>query len=180
MTNLIPPHAKKQLVYAYWIRVVSAWALLWAVSLLVGLLLLWPTYLLISGTNQAYYATALTAGERTTIYDDMTSELAKANDQAKLVIINAQASRISTLLDDIWSQVGPGIAVSGIGINRTNVGVEPITISGEATNRQTLSTFRDQLAALPYVDGVDLPIENLAQNQDINFILTVTINQQAL
>lgn len=179
MTNLIPPHAKKQIAVTYWMRLLSVWGLLWTCALLVGLLLLWPTYLLISSTNQAYSATVATASERTAAYDEMVAELEKANERAKDIIKNKQTAKLSLFVTDMWKQAGEGTAIKTIFIKREE-GIAPISISGNATNRQALANFRDRVASLPYVASVELPIENLATNQDISFSLLVTINQSAL
>ena len=79
MTNLIPPAAKKQLVRLYWMRLVSAWALVWSAALMVGALLLWPTHILITGTIAAYTDTADSVQERTEAYDAMIADLERSN-----------------------------------------------------------------------------------------------------
>ena len=180
MTNLIPPQAKKQLTRIYWFRQLTTWMIVWSIAFCVGLVLLWPTYLLLSGTNAAYTATSASAGERTATYDEMVTKLNQSNAQARLVIINQQAPNLSTIISDVWDQVGSGVSISGINIVRQDKAILPFMVTGEASNRQTLAAFRDRIVALPNVESVNLPIENLAQNQDISFTLTVTYNQQSL
>lgn len=180
MTNLIPPEAKKELVRLYWIRVVSAWAILWSVALCVGVLLMYPTYLLISGTSAAYSDTAADVTERTESFNTMLAELDKSNQEAQRIIQSAEDVTLSALLTDIWSVNGSGIDIAGIQLSRGAQGLTPITLRGEAVNRQSLAAFRDRIEALSYVEQVDLPIENLAQNQDIDFTIRITINQDSL
>ena len=180
MTNLIPPESKKQLVRLYWIRLVSAWAILWSVALGVGVVLMYPTFLLITGTSAAYKSTVAGATERTEAYEEMVSELDKSSEEAQRIVRSAESKKLSGLLSDVWSVNGQGIDISGVQLNRDIKGVTPITLTGEAKNRQSLATFRDRIEALPYVEAVELPIGNLAQNQDIQFIVTVTINQAKL
>ena len=180
MTNLIPPQAKKQVTHIYWLRQLCAWMIVWSVAFCIGLLLLWPTYLLLSGTNAAYIATAASATERTATFDEMVTELNQSNDQARRVIVNQQAPNLSGIISDVWDEVRVGVSISGISIARQDNLITPFTVTGEASDRQTLAAFRDRIVALPFVESVNLPIENLAQNQDISFTLTVTFNPQGL
>ncbi len=180
MTNLIPPQAKTQLVRLYWIRLVSAWAIVWSVAFGIGLLLMYPTHLLITGTSEAYTETAASASERTEVYDEMVKELGTANLQARQIVSGAKQTKLSSILSDVWSVNGQGVEVSTVQLTRVEGELGPISLIGEAANRQALASFRNRLEALPYVASVDLPIENLALNQDIPFTITVEVNQNEL
>jgi hypothetical protein len=180
MTNLIPPESKKQLIRLYLIRVVSAWAILWAAALFIGALLMYPTYLLISGISAAYEQTAAGVIERTEAYDKMVVELDKSNQEAKAIVRATDQVKLSALLLDIWSVNGQGIEISGVQLSRGAQGLAPIGLTGEAADRQALASFRDRIESLPYVEQVNLPIENLAKNQDIGFTITVTVNLETL
>lgn len=180
MTNLIPPESKKQLVRLYFVRLVSAWSLLWSVALLVGALLLYPTYLLITGTSDAYAQTAQSVNARTAEYDLMVGELNRSNEEAKSIIKATDAPQFSSLLADIWNANGQGVSINSVDLSAENRVVAPYVLQGVATDRQSLALFRNRLEALPYVTEINLPIENLAGNQDIDFVISVTVNTKAL
>jgi len=180
MTNLIPPEAKTELVRLYWIRMVSVWGLLWSASLLVGSLLLYPTYLLITGTNAAYVETAAQVSERTEAHGLLVANLNRSNQEAVAIVRAANEVSLSDLLQDIWSVNEEGIDITSVELMRGVGEIAPIRLMGEATNRQSLALFRNRLEALPYVTEVNLPIENLAGNQDITFNISVTINSDNL
>jgi len=180
MTNLIPPESKKQLVRLYIVRLMSAWMFLWSVSLFVGASLLYPTYLLITGTSAAYIETAAAVTERTEVYDVIVADLNQSSLEAKLIIRSNQKSSLSNLLEDIWSVNGLGVEIASISLLRSETGIEPIRLTGEASNRQALALFRDRIEALAYVSEVNLPIGNLAENQDIDFTITVSVNSDKL
>jgi len=180
MTNLIPPQAKKQLVRLYRIRLVSAWAIFWSLTLLVSASLLLPTYLLITGISNAYSESVASAAERTEVYDEMIAVLNQTNQEAKNIIKKSQEPQLSNLLQDIWSVDGQGVGINSVQIQRHEGKINPIRISGEAEDRQALASVRDRIEALPYVTDVDLPIENLAQNQDIIFSITISVNTTEL
>lgn len=181
MTNLLPPQAKKQIVVEYWVRVVCVWIMLWSGCLLVGSLLLWPTYVLLSGNNQAYADSVNEATERNIEYTDLSRILSGASKQAESVIQLSQKKRLSEILSDIWGTVdSSAVEVATVNINRVDGQVQAVFIAGQAQDRLSLAAFRDNLEALAYVTQVDLPIENLAQNQDIPFSLTVNVDNDNL
>jgi len=180
MTNLLPPTAKKQIVYQYWVRVLSAWVMLWSVCLLVSAVVLWPTYVLIVGSSAAYADSVADATERTAQYEAISQELSQATKQAQTVIVNSRQTKLSAVFADITTASGQGAAVSSVSINRVAEGVGPVRVQGVAVDRQSLAQFKDRLETLPYVASVDLPIENLAENQDIDFNIVVLIDIDAL
>jgi len=180
MTNLLPPTAKKHIVFEYWVRVVSTWVIFWSLCLLISAVLLWPTYVLIVGSSAAFADSVKDASARTAEYDGMSESLTQATKQAQTVIIHNRQTKLSQLFTDMTNTAGQGIRISDVRITRGTKQMEPMQVQGVATDRQSLAQFRDRLELLPYVASVDLPIENLAQNQDIEFNLSVTINSQAL
>lgn len=180
MTNLIPPESKKQLVRLYLVRLISVWSLLWSVSLLLAALLLYPSYLLITGISAAYVETAASVSERTEVYDAIVEDLNRSSQEAKVIVQTNQESSLSDLLQDMWSVNGQEVEITSVQLSRNADGVTPIGLTGEAVNRQALALFRDRLDALPYVTEVNLPIGNLAENQDINFTILVSVNSDNL
>lgn len=180
MTNLIPPTAKKQIVVEYWVRVCSVWVILWSVCLMISAVLLWPTYVLIVGSSTAYADSVADASERTAEYESISQSLSRASKQAQTIVVSERQPNLSLIFADITAVSGQGVGVSGVTLNRNDQGVAPVQVQGEASSRQSLAAFKDRLESILYVAGVDLPIENLAQNQDIEFNLTININNEAL
>lgn len=181
MTNLLPPAAKKQIVFEYWTRVVCAWIILWSICLLIGLVVLFPTYMLLVWNNDVQEASAVAATERSTEYETLTTIVQSATTQAEDIVRISRRTSLTAIMDDIWGAVQPNqIAVTSISVFQEEAELQPITVRGEANDRQALAAFRDQLEQLPFVTSVDLPIENLASNQDITFTLTVLVAPNTL
>ena len=180
MTNLLPPTAKKQIVFQYWIRVFSVWVILWSVCLMISAALLWPTYILIVGSSAAYAGSVDDASERTAEYESISLSLSQATKQAETIISKERQTKLSAIFTDIEDASGQGVVLSGVTVNRNTSEIDPVKVQGVATNRQSLAEFKNRLETIPYVAGVDLPIENLAENQDIIFTISVTINNDAL
>lgn len=180
MTNLLPPVAKKQIVFEYWVRVFSAWVILWSVCLVISAVLLWPTYVLIVGSSAAYADSVVDATERTVEYESISRSLTQATKQAQTAIIADRQTKLSTIFADVASNAQQGVTLTGVSLGRTADSVDPVRVQGVATNRQTLAEFKNRLEVISYVQSVDLPIENLAENQDIVFNILVNVNNDAL
>ena len=180
MTNLLPPAAKKQIVFEYWIRVFSVWIILWSVCLLISAIVLWPTYILIVGSSEAYADSVLDASERTAQYESISQTLSQATKQAQTIVIQDRQTKLSAIFSDVENAAGPEVDLSGVTVNRNKSDIDPVRVQGIASNRQSLAAFKNRLETIPYVVSVDLPIENLAENQDIVFTLSVIINNDDL
>jgi len=180
MTNLLPPAAKKQIVFEYWIRVFSVWIILWSVCLLISAIVLWPTYILIVGSSEGYADSVLDASERTAQYESISQTLSQATKQAQTIIIKDRQTKLSVIFAEVENAAGSGVDLSGVTVNRNKSDIDPVRVQGIASNRQSLAAFKNRLETIPYVVSVDLPIENLAENQDIVFTLSVIINNDDL
>lgn len=177
MINLIPPSAKKKIVLEYWTRVISVWFLSWSVALVLGAFVMIPTYVLINLQVSSFSDSAATASQKIATMQDVSADLTVANNQAKALIDGSRFASLSDSAKQFTQLENSNLTLAQITIGRTKDGVGPVALSGEASNRQALADFRDRLLALPQVDGVDLPISNLAKDKDIQFTLTVTMKK---
>jgi hypothetical protein len=179
MINLIPIHAKKSITTEYWLRVLSVWCYVWSAALAVSICVTLPAYVLINLQVRAYDSVASLAEEEVADYSAVSKELNIASRQAVLVINDSNKHLLHQYVDLLESLRGDGLVINQISLQRTKVGVEPLTISGTASNRSTLAAFRDRLLTDANITEVDLPISNLAKDKDIQFSMTITMNNQA-
>lgn len=177
MINLIPPPEKKKIIVEYWIRVVSLWFILISFVLLLGTLIMLPVYVLIGTQISLKEEAAIEASERVDSYENVSIDLNRASQQAKYVIEESRFSLFSEYIYLFEELQQSSIEIYDISLHRGQEGIEPIVISGEATDRQTLASFRDRLLAEEYIEEVDLPISNLARDKDILFTLTIVLNK---
>ena len=176
MTNLLPPAAKKQVIREYWLRMGSAWVMLWSVSLLVGAVLLWPTYVLLSGNNQAFMQSSVAAADSTVEFEALSRGLNESMRQAEDIMRLSKQQLFSIIADDVWEIVNrTNVTIDRLSLSRADGALQPFSVGGTAADRESLAEFRDQLQALPYVDTVELPIENLAGSEDIDFALEIIV-----
>ena len=176
MINLIPKQAKKRLVVEYWARVFSTWGILWSVALLVGASVIFPTFILITSQVEVYETSAAEALAKVANFENVSVSLVEANQQARLILDEQKLPVFSDYIALVKSLQGDDIQISSIGLSRKNDSLEPISLSGVATDRQALASFRDRLLADEQVSSVDLPISNLAQDKNISFSITVTLH----
>ncbi|MCA9360153.1 hypothetical protein H6781_02425 [Candidatus Nomurabacteria bacterium] len=178
MINLIPPSAKKDLKREYWVRVIAVWLLLWSVFLVVGACLLFPVYVLIGSQVAVYKDSAEEASQRVTSYENVTTTLVQASLQAKFVLDEIAVPVFSEQIELFETLEGSEIKINKIYIGRGADGIAPISLSGIASGRQALASFRDRILNLENVEDVDLPISNLAQDKNIPFTIKVTLINQ--
>lgn len=177
MINLIPPHAKKSVLIEYWLRVLSSWFIVWSIALVVGIVILIPSYVLIADQVKVYSSDAKAASEKIVDYKGVTKDLTQSSQQAVKLLGELKEPLISDYLLLFKNLESKDVVISKITVQRTDKGIGAAQITGEATDRQSLATFRDRLLSQSEIAGVDLPISNLAKDKDLKFTLTVTFNK---
>ncbi len=178
MINLIPPNAKKSIVKEYWVRVSSTWMYLWAFTLLCCVAIVFPAYVLITSQVNVYQASAAQASAKVADYQQATTALVRSSQQASAAVNESKVEKFSEYLELFEGLQGGTIEISQIRISRGVEGIEPVQITGKAVDRQSLASFRDRLLSQSVVSEADLPISNLARDKDIQFTLTVVINNE--
>ena len=176
MINLIPATAKKTLVNEYWMRAVSVWFFLWSVSVLLGIFIMVPSFVLTYSQVSAYKDSAESATEKIANYEAVSKELERSGKLAAIMNANFALPSTSSYIALFRSLEQDGITISNISMTRGDKGINPIEIAGFANDRQALATFRDTLVAQPGVASVDLPLSNLAKDKDISFEITVAFD----
>ncbi len=178
MINLIPASAKKSLIQEYWVRVVSVWFLLWAVTFFIGIFSMVPSYVLLDSQVSAYKDSAESASEKIANYKKVSDELTRSGKLATIMKENFALGYTFDYVALVRNLEHSGITISEISIERTDKGIAPIRISGIAKDRQALAAFKDRALAEELITAVDLPISNLAKDRDIPFEITATIGNQ--
>lgn len=179
MVNLIPPTAKRGVIIEYWVRVVTVWAGLASIAAILIAVVMSPVYVLVDSQITAYIQSADIASQKIASFKSVSEELVLATQQAQLVISSSKEMQLSEIIYLFNSLEGEGIALDSVSVNRIPTGIEPVRISGNAVDRQSLADFRDRLLAEERVETVDFPISNLAKDRDITFTITVTLSNQS-
>jgi len=178
MINLIPKSAKKNIVKEYWVRVLSTWLMLWAFAIACGTAILFPSYILVSSQVAAYEESADLASQKVADYESASVSLIQATQQAREIVQQAEVSPMSSYVDLFMSLQGSSVLIDRLSLAQEGTNILPVRITGTATDRQSLASFRDRMLAHPFITEVDLPISNLANDKDILFSLIVTMNNE--
>lgn len=162
----------------YWVRVTSVWVILIAVALLLGAILLFPVYVLVSSQVDAKESAVTEASLKVNNFQEVSQSLEEASQLAKYALRESTLANMSDYLTLFESLQGPTITISSVEIIRQERGILPVLVLGVARDRRGLAEFRDRLLAEPNVVSVDLPISNLASDRDIKFTITVTVSNE--
>lgn len=177
MINLIPTSAKKRIVTEYWIRVISVWLMLGAFALLCGASLVYPAYTLITSQVEIFQTSAAEASQKVQDYQQTSTALVRSSQEARMIMNQQNTVPFSTYIDLVESMKGANVQLSQIRMSRSEGELSPVVLTGVAADRQSLASYRDQLLEQSNIESVDLPISNLARDRNINFTITVVINE---
>lgn len=175
MANLLPPFARKQLIREYWVRVLTLTLFMLAVVLLAIAIMLLPTYRTLS-TQVAAMQDSL---------ED--AEVEQARITASLTELQTTNRLLSYLRDvpatpsfthyyyELQAIAGPGILITSINIQTNERVVSAVDMVAIASTRQGLIDFLDDLQRHPEFGRVAVPIENLAQSENIEFSVRIPV-----
>jgi len=178
MINLIPPHARQQVKFEYWIRVVSVWVLLVATALFIVGFLLVPSYVLIQSqlaASSVQYEEAVAGGAS---YAELEAAVTTANKNAAKLLSGGGSLLFTSILDELELVTDASISLTSIDIKRTESNtIESMSVRGVADSRIDLVAYRDAIEAHNFFTSAELPIENLAKDKDVPFNITVVLKQ---
>lgn len=174
MINLIPPSAKKSIVFEYWKRVIGVWLCLLSLALVILSVFLLPTYIALR-SEIIFLEETMTAGvHRVSNYDISATELVTASNQAKQLLENNATTTPSDLIKVLNQYAGASVALNSFQF--TKMESQPaITLSGVADSRLALAQFRDAVTADRHFTTVNLPISNLIKDKDLLFSMEITL-----
>lgn len=174
MINLIPPHARKEVVKEYWFRVVAVWLFLIAFAFVVVAVLKMPSYVLVVSQANTFADEAKQAELNIEEAEAFEEEIKTANNQAQHLLDESTSTSFSVLLEELTSLSGAGVTIDQFAVSRTAGGLGEIRISGTANSRSALTSFDDAIENHALFDEAVLPIANLAQESNINYQITIT------
>lgn len=177
MINLLPQKAKKKIIREYYMRVISISLIIVGVSTFVVSLLFLPVYILISSQVEAFSKSIADVSEKVKEYDTSSQALIKATKEAQLIYEMESSQKITELLKILNNLQNNNLVVSEYDFRRVGKNIETIKLSGEAKTRQTLVDFSEDLKKLEFVEMVNLPVSNLAKDQNLEFSLILKLKE---
>ena len=176
MVNLLPQKEIRALKRVYYVRLVTTLMFLASLALVVGGILLAPSYV-VSGRAAESAERYLAAIEETTSLREKAgvSDTVRALSERLRILdsLIAQPSGVAAL-DAILAERTSGIRITGIGFAKGESDAVGVAIAGVASNRTTLLAFVDELRAAGTFGGVEVPVSQLAQDANIPFSINAT------
>lgn len=173
MINLLPPTARKFVTHEYWMRVVIVWLLIVLTVILITVVLQVPSYYLLRTQLAAYQQEYASAKSQQADFSSAEKEVKAANTLATHVYTPVSPLTASEAIATIKRLAGNDINVSQFSITSTSTVVRSIDIRGVASTRTALAAFSNSLVEHEYFTEANVPIANLAKDQDINFEIKV-------
>lgn len=175
MVNLLPPEAKRQITFEYYVRVATVWLFLMTGAMCVLGALLVPISLLVKLQLNAYNETYTRVTADKSTFAEAEAQVLTANSVAREL---ERAAAVTPLWDDIAlvnNLAGPAIALESLSIARGTTGIASFVITGEAATRAELAAFRDRIKADERFADAALPLSNLAKDKEIPFSITISV-----
>ena len=175
MINLIPPHARRRVITEYWVRVLAVWLLLLGSALLIIAILNLPVYVLLNNQKDAYLAQSEKAMTLSIDLDATEATINRTNEIARLLAQGESEVPFTEYIVRLEELTNESVVLTDITLTRdTSEAVKEIQLTGLAETRQSLANFRNDIEADQFFDAVELPISNLAKDEDILFSVKIT------
>jgi|GEM_PF-4046756 len=176
MINLIPQSAKKMVKLEYIVRVMVVAAVLISLISFVAMLVAVPQLVLLRSQHAAIEATHSVSTQENQAIDEQVAAIELANEQVQTILTMYDVVPLTPYFDAIKKFESDDVLFTSVSLKRTTLGIpSTVTVSGEAATRERLANLKEQLEADPFVNSVDLPLENLAKDTDISFRITVHV-----
>jgi hypothetical protein len=177
MIDFLPPEAKSAVRREYVIRTVSVWAFLVGAVALVDVLLLLPTYLLLSRERAALALEIVHTGQSTSTeaYKTTRTALEKAQTLAVQLGVMDMSVMASAVLRGIRDAQTRTIIISGFSYAHTGAGVKSVEVRGNAATREALTEFVTALERNPLFAHAAVPVSDFAAAQDLPFTVTIML-----
>lgn len=183
MFNVLPQEEKSAVEKEYKLRRLVVLTMLLVVTLCIGMVLMFPTYLNSHINNQnVSEALRLVSEELSKGSTKVTTPEEVASLREKITILNASKQQASpyAIFFQVLKVKTANIRVADF-VYKKGEAPEPDTLVliGNSRTRDALTQFDRALEAQSQFASVDLPISNLAKDKDIDFTLTITLRQKA-
>ena len=177
MVNLLPKTEKKNLKISYYTRIVTVLFILLSSVFFVGGALLVPSYFLSKNTAESSqrYVQALeeTVGLRER--DGVTDEMRALSEKTRLLREFGTTGYSSELFEEILNVKSSKVIIASIAFSGS--GEVAFSLSGVSEDRASLLSFVGSLKDNQKITGVDIPVSQLAIDEDLPFSIKGVFKQ---
>jgi Tfp pilus assembly protein PilN len=176
MFNLLPENEKKKITKEYaFRRNIVLFMFLFALGS-VASVSLFPSYLLSSGKIKETQQEITTIKNSLTLQEsgNLSGVLKKTNIKLQTLGFVLSDMNASDLFEKVFDKRDVNIRITSIMYQKpSGKGAGSITFNGVAHDRESLSTFVDNLKKEPSFTQVDLPVANLAKDRNADFTIKI-------
>lgn len=175
--NVLPIENKKIISKNYWTRFICMLLSVLALTGVVSILLLFPSYFFSKEKEQL-------AENRLETFNLANPDLKTDNLDQIIIDINSKLGLLSNkpstnvgekIMSNLIASKPNGISFSQILYNKRTDGVSVIEVHGNASDRTVLRNLKSLLESNPNFSAVDLPVSNFIESSNINFKVSMTI-----
>lgn len=178
VVNLLPIKDAKRVLWEHRRRVAIVCMLLLMCSAVVALLFIIPSFIVVwsgaSGFDDQLKATKILVDLQRK--QSGGSEVVELSERSVLLEGSLSRRTATSILEDIAPRIPEGVSVRQFAYSLGNEEIS-VLILGTATTRAALIAFGDALRQSPLFSRVDVPVSSLAKNENIEFTLTVSLDE---
>ncbi len=177
MFNLLPENLRKQITGEYRLRLAVISILLVIFIQVSFLVFLSPSWLVSYYKEKEYSLQSDELNKSLSTLDISSTTAFIKSFNTKLGIINdsLEYPKFIPIVDGILSKKNNNIRISGIYYSVNSATAGTLTLEGIGDTRESLVSFSENLRSIEHFKKVDLPISNLAKDKNIDFTISVTI-----
>jgi hypothetical protein len=190
MSNLIPPHGRTLVHREYIARLVSVYALMIAVVVIAAATLLMPQYLFVQARQETIEASRHSEADSETAFKEHEKLITDMNSLVRELNALAPSLPVTEVLRTLDDVPRTGVRVTGFQFPKGDYwnpaappdqSMNPVfQMTGQATSRATLASFRGALEATPLIETAQVPLSDLARDTNLTFTMTVTLSREQL
>lgn len=178
MINLIPPRGYKTVKYEYYLRVASTVGLLFAGVFILLSVALIPMYVLLGAQIKAFEVEQEQLGENEMAFEEADLEVTVTREMLAQLKRGPKTGTPSDIITEIREVAPLGIVFTNFIMNTTDGRIDKIQVQGQSSTREALASFKSALENSSYFETVELPIADLARDENLPFAISITLAKE--
>lgn len=176
MTNLIPPHARINVIREYWLRVATVWALLLSCAVVAISALLIPTYVSLQSQISFLKSSESTLTEDHKDVSSIESVIERTNALALQLAAPDAMLSIGKVIDAVNDSVPPGVTLRTYRVVRNGTSIDSVEVQGVASSRTALADLKTRIEAHALFTDANVPISDLIKESNLPFAIVITLD----
>jgi hypothetical protein len=173
MFTLLPQQQKKSLFRQYRTRLSIVFLVFIASFFLVSTILLLPSYVYLSFSKSTLDEQVVSLEKKIKDKSNKGIMTILGGIQSNLALIKPDETEVASVIKKVTDDMNSDISISSFSYTFSANNNSSLTFKGVAKTRSALIDFSKELKKELLFSGVDLPISNLAKENDISFNITV-------